>query len=96
MLLLQLQQALGKFIEYYSRRILDNGEILQRESVLKTGFSKPKVSRLLDRLVRRGLRLRDGIQFFAKKRKLELGFIFLEERELLLEKAKYWKFRKIK
>jgi len=45
------------------KEILDNDEILQRDLVLKTGFSEPKVSRLLDRLERRGLiiRRRDGM-----------------------------------
>ncbi len=40
------------------REIIDNNEILQRELILKTGFSEPKVSRLLDKLERRGLILR--------------------------------------
>lgn len=40
------------------KEILDKNEILQRELVLKTGFSEPKVSRLLDRLERRGLIIR--------------------------------------
>jgi uncharacterized membrane protein len=37
--------------------------ILQRELISKTGFSEPKVSRLLDKLERRGLiiRQRDGM-----------------------------------
>lgn len=45
------------------REILDTKEILQRELILKTGFSEPKVSRLLDKLERRGLilRQRDGM-----------------------------------
>lgn len=45
------------------REIIDNNEILQRELILKTGFSEPKVSRLLDKLERRGLvlRMRDGM-----------------------------------
>ncbi len=45
------------------QNILDVGMILQRELVLKTGFSEPKVSRLLDRLERKGLitRQRDGM-----------------------------------
>ncbi len=45
------------------QRIVDTGEILQRELILKTGFSEPKVSRLLDRLERKGLiiRQRDGM-----------------------------------
>ncbi len=43
--------------------IIDNGGILQRELVMKTGFSEPKVSRLLDKLERRALiiRQRDGM-----------------------------------
>ncbi len=40
------------------QRIVDNNEILQRELILKTGFSEPKVSRLLDKLERRGLIIR--------------------------------------
>ncbi|MCX9009983.1 MAG: MarR family transcriptional regulator [Candidatus Methanoperedens sp.] len=40
------------------QKIADGGMILQRELVLKTGFSEPKVSRLLDRLERRGLIIR--------------------------------------
>lgn len=36
------------------QKIADDDMILQRELVLKTGFSEPKVSRLLDRLERRG------------------------------------------
>jgi hypothetical protein len=45
------------------QKIIDNDGILQRELVLKAGFSEPKVSRLLDRLERRGLiiRQRDGM-----------------------------------
>ncbi len=45
------------------QKIIDNDGILQRELVLKIGFSEPKVSRLLDRLERRGLivRQRDGM-----------------------------------
>jgi uncharacterized membrane protein len=45
------------------QKIIDNDSILQRELVLKAGFSEPKVSRLLDRLERRGLivRQRDGM-----------------------------------
>ena len=45
------------------QNILDNEKILQRDLILKTGFSEPKVSRLLDRLERRGLimRQRDGM-----------------------------------
>ncbi len=45
------------------QKIIDNNMILQRELVLKTGFSEPKVSRLLDKLERRGLiiRQRDGM-----------------------------------
>jgi len=44
---------------------------LQRELILKTGFSEPKVSRLLDKAERRGLviRQRDGMgnRIFLKK-----------------------------
>ncbi|MFZ3059287.1 MAG: MarR family transcriptional regulator [Candidatus Methanoperedens sp.] len=45
------------------KEILGNNEILQRDLVSKTGFSEPKVSRLLDKLERRGLiiRRRDGM-----------------------------------
>ncbi len=45
------------------QKIIDNDGILQRELVIKTGFSEPKVSRLLDRIERRGLivRQRDGM-----------------------------------
>jgi uncharacterized membrane protein len=45
------------------QKIMDNDGILQRELVLKAGFSEPKVSRLLDKLERRGLilRRRDGM-----------------------------------
>ncbi len=45
------------------QKVVDGGMILQRDLVLKTGFSEPKVSRLLDRLERRGLviRQRDGM-----------------------------------
>ncbi len=45
------------------QKIMDNDGILQRELVVKAGFSEPKVSRLLDRLERRGLivRQRDGM-----------------------------------
>lgn len=45
------------------QKIIDEGMILQRELVLKTGFSESKVSRLLDKLERRGLiiRQRDGM-----------------------------------
>ncbi|MBU4373613.1 MAG: hypothetical protein KJ714_04070 [Euryarchaeota archaeon] len=45
------------------QKIVDGDMILQRELILKTGFSEPKVSRLLDRLERRGLilRQRDGM-----------------------------------
>ncbi len=46
--------------------------ILQRELILKTGFSEPKVSRLLDKIERRDLiiRQRDGMgnRIFLKKR----------------------------
>ncbi len=40
------------------QKIIDNNEIPQRELILKTGFSEPKVSRLLDKLERRGLIIR--------------------------------------
>src|SRR5574341_2320882 len=45
------------------REIVDNDGILQRELVIKSGFSEPKVSRLLDKIERRGLiiRQRDGM-----------------------------------
>ena len=45
------------------QKIVGNGGILQRELVMSTGFSEPKVSRLLDKLERRGLilRQRDGM-----------------------------------
>jgi len=45
------------------QNIFDGGMILQRELISKTGFSEPKVSRLLDKLERRGLiiRQRDGM-----------------------------------
>jgi DNA-binding transcriptional ArsR family regulator len=45
------------------QQVIDSNDILQRELVLKTGFSEPKVSRLLDKLERRGLilRRRDGM-----------------------------------
>lgn len=45
------------------QQIIDSNDILQRELILKTGFSEPKVSRLLDKLERRGLilRRRDGM-----------------------------------
>lgn len=45
------------------QEIVDNDGILQRELVIKTGFSEPKVSRLLDKIERRGLivRQRDGM-----------------------------------
>ena len=43
--------------------ILDNDGIMQREIIAKTGFSEPKVSRLLDKVERKGLimRQRDGM-----------------------------------
>ncbi|MFU8766702.1 MAG: helix-turn-helix transcriptional regulator, partial [Candidatus Methanoperedens sp.] len=43
--------------------IVENNNILQKDLVSKTGFSEPKVSRLLDRLEKRGLifRQRDGM-----------------------------------
>lgn len=51
--------------------ILDNDGILQRELIVKTGFSEPKVSRLLDRVERRGLIVRHrngmGNRIFLKK-----------------------------
>lgn len=40
------------------QKIIDGGTILQRDLILKTGFSEPKVSRLLDKLERRGLIIR--------------------------------------
>ncbi|MCZ7401968.1 MAG: hypothetical protein O8C61_07080 [Candidatus Methanoperedens sp.] len=45
------------------QKILDNDGLLQRELILNTDFSEPKVSRLLDKLERRGLliRKRDGM-----------------------------------
>lgn len=45
------------------QNIVDNDSILQRDLILKTGFSEPKVSRLLDMVERRGLiiRQRDGM-----------------------------------
>lgn len=45
------------------QNIVDNDGILQRELVIKTGFSEPKVSRLLDKAERKGLiiRQRDGM-----------------------------------
>ena len=45
------------------QNILDNDGILQRELITKTGFSEPKVSRLLDKAERKGLiiRQRDGM-----------------------------------
>ncbi|HLB72101.1 MAG: hypothetical protein OIN88_12975 [Candidatus Methanoperedens sp.] len=45
------------------QKIVDGDMILQRELVQVTGFSEPKVSRLLDKLERRGLiiRQRDGM-----------------------------------
>lgn len=45
------------------QNIIDNDGILQRELIQKTGFSEPKVSRLLDKVERRGLiiRQRDGM-----------------------------------
>jgi uncharacterized membrane protein len=45
------------------QNVIDNDGILQRDLVVKTGFSEPKVSRLLDKLERRGLimRQRDGM-----------------------------------
>ncbi len=53
------------------QNIVDNDSILQRELILKTGFSEPKVSRLLDKVERRGLiiRQRDGMgnRIFLRK-----------------------------
>lgn len=45
------------------KNIVENNNILQRDLISKTGFSEPKVSRLLDRLEKRGLifRQRDGM-----------------------------------
>jgi uncharacterized membrane protein len=45
------------------QKIFDNDGLLQRELILNTDFSEPKVSRLLDKLERRGLiiRKRDGM-----------------------------------
>lgn len=45
------------------QKIIENDGIMQRELVIRTGFSEPKVSRLLDRIERRGLivRQRDGM-----------------------------------
>lgn len=45
------------------QNVVDNDGLLQRELILKTGFSEPKVSRLLDKAERRGLiiRQRDGM-----------------------------------
>jgi uncharacterized membrane protein len=45
------------------QNIVDNDGILQRELIIKTGFSEPKVSRLLDKAERKGLiiRQRDGM-----------------------------------
>ena len=45
------------------KNIVENNNILQRDLVSMTGFSEPKVSRLLDRLEKRGLifRQRDGM-----------------------------------
>ena len=53
------------------QNILDNDGILQRELVVKTGFSEPKVSRLLDKAERKGLIVRHrngmGNRIFLKK-----------------------------
>jgi len=53
------------------QNIIDNDGVLQRDLIQKTGFSEPKVSRLLDRLERRALiiRQRDGMgnRVFLKK-----------------------------
>jgi hypothetical protein len=45
------------------QKVVDVDMILQRDLILKTGFSEPKVSRLLDRLERKGLivRQRNGM-----------------------------------
>jgi len=45
------------------QKIVGNDGLLQRDLILNTDFSEPKVSRLLDRLERRGLiiRKRDGM-----------------------------------
>jgi uncharacterized membrane protein len=45
------------------QKIVENDGLLQRELFLNTDFSEPKVSRLLDKLERRGLiiRKRDGM-----------------------------------
>lgn len=45
------------------QNVLDSDGILQRELITKTGFSEPKVSRLLDKAERKGLiiRQRDGM-----------------------------------
>ena len=45
------------------QKVIDSDMILQRDLILKTGFSEPKVSRLLDRLERKGLivRQRNGM-----------------------------------
>jgi uncharacterized membrane protein len=45
------------------QKIVENDGLLQRELILNTDFSEPKVSRLLDKLERRGLiiRKRDGM-----------------------------------
>jgi len=45
------------------QKIVDNDGLFQRELILNTDFSEPKVSRLLDKLERRGLiiRKRDGM-----------------------------------
>ncbi|MDO8726651.1 MAG: MarR family transcriptional regulator [Candidatus Methanoperedens sp.] len=40
------------------QNIIDNDGILQRDIIMKTGFSEPKVSRLLDRIEKRGLIIR--------------------------------------
>ncbi len=40
------------------QKIIDNNEVQQRELIIKTGFSEPKVSRLLDKLERKGLIIR--------------------------------------
>ena len=53
------------------QNIIDNDGMLQRDLIAKTAFSEPKVSRLLDKVERRGLiiRQRDGMgnRIFLKK-----------------------------
>ena len=40
------------------QKVIDGDMVLQRDLILKTGFSEPKVSRLLDRLEKKGLIMR--------------------------------------